>query len=144
MPHSTTTATAAASENQRVSFESRAPAFKFPVQALERFPDHDESISTPGLTQYSASPAKQNGYSSRPQETPQDQRWLPRIDSGIQMNGNWKGRRHTGTARHGRQQSLSNALKALRTGGGSVSSNAHEIADALKAPVSPKLIVYYS
>lgn len=139
MPHSTATTTTSAPE--RRSFESRTPSMKFPTQTLERFPDHDESISTPGLTQFHPSPVKQNGYSNR--QEPPDQRWLPRIDSGIQMNGPWKGRRHTGVSRHARQPSLSDALKTIRTGTGSVSSNAHEIADALKAPVSPRLIVWY-
>lgn len=113
MPHSTTaTAIAASSEGKRLSFDSRPSMF-------ERFPDHDESISTPGLN---------------------NQRWLPRIDSGITMDGPWKGRRHTGVSRHSRQPSLSDALKTMSSGHGSVTSNAHEIADALKAPVSPKLV----
>ena len=43
--------------------------------------------------------------------------------------------------RHGRQKSLSDAFKTIRTRRASVSANAHEIADALKAPVSFKLIV---
>ncbi len=43
--------------------------------------------------------------------------------------------------RHGRQKSLSEAFKTIRTRRASVSANAHEIADALKAPVSVKLIV---
>ncbi|KAI9831207.1 MAG: hypothetical protein M1819_005135 [Sarea resinae] len=45
------------------------------------------------------------------------------------------------TGRHGRQKSLSDALKTIRTRRGSVSANAQEIAEALKAPVSPRLIV---
>lgn len=90
----------------------------------ERFPEHDESISTEGLN---------NSF-------PSNQRWLPRIDSGIKMDGPWKGRRHTGVTRHSRQPSLSDALKTINSGHGSVASNAHEIADALKAPVSPRLI----
>lgn len=44
-------------------------------------------------------------------------------------------------SRHGRQKSLSDAFKTIRTRRASVSANAHEIADALKAPVSFKLIV---
>lgn len=43
--------------------------------------------------------------------------------------------------RHGRQKSLSDAIRTIKTRKGSVSANAHEIADALKAPVSVKLIV---
>ena len=44
--------------------------------------------------------------------------------------------------RHTRQKSLSDAIRTIRTRKGSVSANAHEIADALKAPVSVRLIVW--
>ncbi|CAN9179330.1 unnamed protein product [Alternaria alternata] len=40
-----------------------------------------------------------------------------------------------------RQKSLSEAFRTIRTPKGSVSQNAHELADALKAPLSPKPIV---
>jgi solute carrier family 35 protein E1 len=43
--------------------------------------------------------------------------------------------------KHGRQKSLSDAFRTIRTRRASVSANVHEISDALKAPVSPKLIV---
>ncbi|KGQ03967.1 Putative transporter C83.11 [Beauveria bassiana D1-5] len=47
-----------------------------------------------------------------------------------------------GAARgHARQKSLSDAFRTIRTRNGSFSQNAHEIADALKAPVSAKLII---
>ena len=42
---------------------------------------------------------------------------------------------------HRRQKSLSDAIRTIRTRKGSVGVNAHEIAEALKAPVSIKLIV---
>ncbi|KAK5988689.1 Putative transporter C83.11 [Cladobotryum mycophilum] len=42
---------------------------------------------------------------------------------------------------HGRQKSLSDAFRTIRTRNGSISQNAHEIADALRAPVSPKLVI---
>lgn len=45
------------------------------------------------------------------------------------------------TRSHGRQKSLSDAIRTIRTRNGSFSQNAHEIADALKAPISPKLVV---
>lgn len=56
-------------------------------------------------------------------------RWQPRRDSRL------------GHTSHGRQKSLSEALRTIRTRKGSVSQHAHEIADALKAPLSPKLIM---
>ncbi|KAF4980069.1 hypothetical protein FZEAL_3850 [Fusarium zealandicum] len=42
---------------------------------------------------------------------------------------------------HNRQKSLTDAIRTIRARNGSVSQNAHEIADALKAPVSPRLII---
>lgn len=36
---------------------------------------------------------------------------------------------------------MSEAIRTIRTRSGSVTQNAHELADALKAPVSPKLVV---
>lgn len=42
---------------------------------------------------------------------------------------------------HGRQRSLSEAIQVIRERKGSMSQNAAEIADALKAPVSPRLVI---
>jgi solute carrier family 35 protein E1 len=46
-----------------------------------------------------------------------------------------------GGSKHERQKSLSDAFHNIRTRRSSMSTNAHELADALKAPISPKLIV---
>ena len=70
-------------------------------------------------------------------------RWNPRRESlsrGVRWNGTAQ-QPSTSPYGHGRQKSLSDAIRTIRTRHGSVSQNAHEIADALKAPVSPKLIV---
>jgi solute carrier family 35 protein E1 len=53
------------------------------------------------------------------------------------MNGHAVG----GRRGHGRQKSLSDAIRTINSRRGSVSANAQEIADALKAPVSYTLIV---
>ncbi len=43
---------------------------------------------------------------------------------------------------HGRQKSIGEAIRTIRTRkGSSLSANAHEIADSLKAPLSIKLVV---
>ncbi|TFA97575.1 hypothetical protein CCMA1212_010674 [Trichoderma ghanense] len=42
---------------------------------------------------------------------------------------------------HARQKSLGDAFRTIRARKGSMSQNAHEIADALRAPVSPKLVM---
>ncbi|GAB7353382.1 hypothetical protein MBLNU459_g3860t1 [Dothideomycetes sp. NU459] len=72
------------------------------------------------------------------------ERWQARRDSRIGMAGqNWgNGSAYSGGgARHGRQKSLSEAIRTVRGRQGSVSQNAHEIAEALKAPVSGRLIL---
>lgn len=76
------------------------------------------------------------------------ERWQARRDSRMGMAGhNWtngNGSAFTGAhggVRHGRQKSLSEAIRTVRDRKGSVTQNAHEIAEALKAPVSGKLIV---
>jgi hypothetical protein len=89
--------------------------------------DSPASITTP--------PALPNGVAFHPSD-----RWLPvpRRDH----NG-WAARNGSanGNGRHNRQKSLTDAFRTIRARNGSVSQNAHEIADALRAPVSPKLIV---
>lgn len=45
------------------------------------------------------------------------------------------------TQRRGRQKSLGEALHSIHTRRASVTDNARELGEALKAPVSPKLIV---
>lgn len=42
---------------------------------------------------------------------------------------------------HSRQKSIGEAIRTIRTRKGSISANAHEIADSLKAPLSIKLVV---
>ncbi|MCJ1477294.1 hypothetical protein MMC13_005965 [Lambiella insularis] len=64
-------------------------------------------------------------------------RWQSRRDGHLTW-GN--GSAHPPGPRHGRQKSLSEAIRTIRTRNGSVSANAHEIAEALKAPVSFRLI----
>ncbi|KAI9883843.1 MAG: hypothetical protein M1823_004372 [Watsoniomyces obsoletus] len=66
-------------------------------------------------------------------------RWLPRNDT-YPYRSTYDA--HGSTTRHGRQKSLSEAFKTIKERRGSVSANAHELADALKAPVSPRLIVF--
>ena len=59
--------------------------------------------------------------------------WAPRDSSGP-VNAYSHGHGHS------RQRSISNAINRMRSG--SMSQNAHEIAEALRAPVSYKLIVW--
>lgn len=105
--------------------------------SMEKFPDIDTSFvgqpgdQVPGLQRFNGT---LNG-------TPPIERWqsrrepLPSTWTGKNTSYNPSGRGH------GRQKSLGDAFRTIRTRKGSVSENAHEIAHALKAPVSPKLIV---
>ncbi|KAL8677319.1 MAG: hypothetical protein Q9186_006252 [Xanthomendoza sp. 1 TL-2023] len=69
---------------------------------------------------------------------PRNDRWQARKDNHIA----WGNGHLSGTpSKHGRQKSISEAIKTIRTRKGSVSANAAELADALKAPVSVRLIV---
>lgn len=110
----------------------------------EKFPDLDRSTSGEYLATYdekdegaitssrTPSPAKAN-------VTPHSERWQTRKD-GRPAWGNG----HINLApprQHGRQRSLSDAFKTIRSRKASVSENAHEIAEALKAPISVKIIV---
>lgn len=115
MPHST-----------RTSFTSNTRDHKFLGEnqfdqhiSMEKFPDLQESSES--LLKSSSSPIKQqNGYIN-------DTR-------GVRVGGTWIGK-------HNRQKSLSDAFSTLRARSGSVTSNVHDVADALKAPVSAKLVI---
>ncbi|KAF7543302.1 hypothetical protein G7046_g10028 [Stylonectria norvegica] len=111
---------------------------------MEKFPDLEPPYT--GIAARTPSPAKTPpGYSNGgPPRAPD--RWLPlpRPDSSQSRKDNSQARNLGWSAAgksHIRQKSLSEALHTIRARNGSVSQNAHEIADALRAPVSPRLIV---
>ncbi|KAK2003536.1 triose-phosphate transporter [Colletotrichum falcatum] len=108
---------------------------------MEKFPDHIDSHLA--NTSRTSSPGKTNGYALPGASTGGD-RWQPRRDSLQGRGSRWgpASQPPPTTTRygHGKQKSLGDALHNIRARGGSVGQNAHEIADALRAPVSPKLI----
>lgn len=109
--------------------------FRFPAfqPDLMPMPEEDDRYGLSSSRSASPSPAVHANGSSMAAD-----RWQPRKESRFAaMNGSTQGP----STRHGRQKSLSEALKTIRTRKGSVSQNAHELADALKAPLSPRLIV---
>ena len=100
--------------------------------SMEKFPDIVESLD--GSSPYQSSPVSaNNGFPAL------GERWQPRRESALRGSAWTNGQSSTG--KHNRQKSLSDAFKTIRTRRASVSANVHEIGDALKAPVSPKLIV---
>lgn len=118
------------------SSASASPStFKFPAFQPDVLPPHQEETALDiGIPVRSPSPLKngENGF-------PPGDRWYPRKDKGSRWVNGSAGA-GTGT-RHGRQKSLSEAIRTIKGRRGSVSANAHEIAEALRAPVSAKLIV---
>ena len=105
---------------------------------MEKFPEHNETFVFPAEGR-ARSPNKSNGLANGRNQS-QD-RWQSRKEDGV-GGSTWMNGRASSVGRpHGRQKSLSDAFRTIRTRRASVSANAQEIAEALKAPVSPKLIV---
>jgi solute carrier family 35 protein E1 len=102
--------------------------------SMEKFPDIDLSYQH-GLQGNDLTQQSEYLY------PPPDDRWQPRRDNGPASSSWWQTTTSTGTKGHTRQKSLTDAFRTIRTRKGSVNANIHEISDALKAPVSPKLIV---
>jgi hypothetical protein len=130
MPHAT-----------RDSSATRVP-YRFPSDgkmvgrsSMEKFPDMD--LPDPqGLGLHSNNLTQQNEYLF----PPAGERWQPRRDTESPSPSWWQ-TASAGPRGHSRQKSLTDAFRTIRSRKGSVNANIHEISDALKAPVSPKLIV---
>ncbi|KAL7948183.1 triose-phosphate transporter family domain-containing protein [Trichoderma barbatum] len=90
---------------------------------MEKFPSLSASpLGSNGLNDFGSMSANGNGNGN---------------SNGYPGAKSWSssGRSHT------RQKSLGDAFRTIRARNGSMSQNAHEIADALRAPVSPKLVI---
>lgn len=131
----TTTITITMPHSTRAPSATQAPSYKFPADSkpslrtsMEKFPDIN---SLDGQSEHMA-----NGNEFMDSSSPID-RWHARRDNGA----SWTNGHSTGGGGSARQKSLSDAFKTIRTRKASVSANVHEISDALKAPVSPLLIV---
>lgn len=108
--------------------------FKFPAFEPDLLPTHEEE---PYSLSSSRNASPSHGAHTNGHAVPAE-RWQPRREARVGFATHSKG---GPSNRHGRQKSLSEAFQTIRTRKGSVSQNAHEIADALKAPLSPKLVV---
>ncbi|CRK42554.1 putative transporter C83.11 like protein [Verticillium longisporum] len=119
-----------------VDAHSRAPS-----EGMEKFPDHIDAHLTTSLPSRGTSPARGNGYASaNGLDGPRDN-WQPRRESRVRFGPPGQLPVTPQARGHGRQKSLSDAFRTIRSRQGSVSQNAHEIADALRAPVSPTLVI---
>ncbi|KAI6092911.1 TPT-domain-containing protein [Hypoxylon rubiginosum] len=115
---------------------------------LEKFPDHIDSPAMRASGARSISPVGLNAYGIGLSGGAQmnGDRWLPRRDLSASRGpgvrwGSPLGPSPGPARGHGRQKSIGDAFRTIRERNGSVSQNAHELADALRAPVSPKLIM---
>ena len=139
--------TSTSSERRWSSSSSRTDTFKFPEfeqpapsrDSLTTRKDEEGSAKTSGRTPSPNPVSKSNG-------TLQGGRWQQRRDSHLAWSNTNTNGHVVGSgsgSRHGRQKSLSDAIRTIRTRKGSVSANAQELAEALKAPVSIRLVVGY-
>ncbi|GJC82281.1 putative transporter C83.11 [Colletotrichum liriopes] len=131
MPHSTTSgSTIQTSSVNRSQHSPRSHGDSITLSAnggMEKFPDHIDSHLT-------------NGSRARALQRRTAMRFQARLPVGRGVKWGPGGQPSATRYGHGRQKSLGDAIHNIRTRGGSVGQNAHEIADALRAPVSPKLI----
>lgn len=92
----------------------------------ERFPSFEDEARRPSLAQITESPLESNI------PIVPEYKWPTRSSSGRATNR---------TAGHKHRRSVSEAINNFRHRQGSVTENAQELAEALRAPVSYKLIV---
>ena len=115
------------------SLSPRAPDAKSATN--EKFPSFDDSQRNFHLPPVSESPLELTPG----QQLPTESKW-PARKSSQKTRDAWKPSAHG----HRPRRSLSDAINNFRTRQGSVSENAQELAEALKAPISWKLIVCFT
>ncbi|KAI1421724.1 triose-phosphate transporter [Xylaria sp. FL1777] len=147
MPHSTTSGSysreSSVSRSNPKSLSTLGDGDGDAISGLEKFPDHIDAPSMRGLAGRPYSPGGLNGYGIGLNGGARlnGDRWMPATARGVRWGplGPSSPLPSRGAA-HGRQKSIGEAFRTIRERRGSVSQNAHEIADALKAPISAKLI----
>jgi solute carrier family 35, member E1 len=140
MPHSTNVTGAMAPDQlvqAKVGYSESNGSATGTSNGIEKFPDFETEPS-----RRSPSSSRAAGDSARDRSVPPADRWMPRADhqsQGVRWTAPQPDRTSHSNKGHSRQKSFSQAIRNMRSG--SVSQNAHEIADALRAPVSWTLIV---
>lgn len=114
-----------------------------PNSGLEKFPDHIDSPSMRNLVGRPFSPGGLNGYGVGLNGAARlnGDRWMPAASRNARWSPLASSAPVPSRGAHGPQKSISEAFRTIKGRRGSVSQNAHEIADALRAPVSAKLVV---
>ncbi|KAI0124444.1 TPT-domain-containing protein [Hypoxylon sp. NC0597] len=147
MPHSTSSGSYAREPSvPRSNAKQQEDRDSDAGSGLEKFPDHIDSPAMRANGVRSISPVGLNAYGVGLSGGAQlnGDRWQPRRDLSASRGVRWGSPLgpSAGVPRgHGRQKSISEAFRTIRGRSTSVSQNAHELADALRAPVSPKLII---
>ena len=140
MPHSTSHSTGSHMRAASQSRSSTNKSFGEPHGGsgqgeTEKFPDFDAGQAFPS-GQPSGQRWQQNGLTPGNGDASHAGRWHARRDSRVR----WAPRDAvSGSSGHSKKASISNAVHRMRSA--SMSQNAQEIAGALRAPVSWKLIV---
>lgn len=119
------------------STQPRPSSFKFPEVTHEQM---HTGFDEKELEEISRGPSPQPLPNGLPAGMHSSERW-PARNSMRESWTSWANGSAVGGSRHGRQKSLSEAIMTIRARRASISENAHEIADSLKAPVSMKLVV---
>lgn len=141
MRQSTTSSSERRAQSQSRAKGARDHSVDSREATTEKFPDFESSS-------YNSSPAQgrpssgQTGFLNGGTVSSGDL-WRPRKESSALRGGKQLalGQNDQPFRGHVRQKSINEAFRNIRDRGGSVSQNAHEIADALRAPISPRLIV---
>ncbi|KAK4250156.1 triose-phosphate transporter family-domain-containing protein [Corynascus novoguineensis] len=101
----------------------------------EKFPDFDPGHNFLNTQSSGQQRWQQNGFPSTNGDASQSSRWHARRDSRVK----WAPREPiSGSSSHSKTSSISNAVHRMRSA--SMGQNAHELAEALRAPFSWKLI----
>jgi solute carrier family 35 protein E1 len=136
MPHSHS-ASISTGSHARAASQSRASTAHTEV---EKFPDFDAGHVFPNTQPTSQRWPQQNGHTKGNGSVSHSDRWhAARRDSRVRWAPRGGDALSAGPGHHRRQSSVANAVHRMRSA--SMSQNAHEIAEALRAPVSWKLIV---
>ncbi|KAI1129827.1 triose-phosphate transporter [Nemania abortiva] len=147
MPHSTTSGSysrdSSVSRSNPKSLTGLGDGDGEANSGLEKFPDHVDSPSMRNLVGRPFSPGGLNGYGVGLNGAGRlnGDRWMPAASRTVRWTPMGSSSPLPSRGGHGRQKSISEALRTIRDRRGSVGQNAHEIADALRAPVSAKLVV---
>lgn len=134
VPH----ATSGLERRRSSSTQPKPSTFKFPDFSNEQSQQHYHAYVEEDISRGPSPAPLHNGL---PPGLHSSERWPARKSQEWSSWANGSANSSASKERHGRQKSLSEAIRTVRTRKASISENAHEIAESLKAPVSVRLVV---